>query len=56
MREMTMLGWLHTIMGVPALLLAIAAIRNHGFIRSTNREGGAYLMVTVAVAGFILGI
>ena len=56
MPAMTMLGWFHTIMGVLALLLATAAIRNHGFIRSTDREGGAYLVVTVVVAGSALGI
>ena len=56
MPAMTMLGWFHTIMGVLALLLAIAAIRNHGFIRSTDREGAAYLVVTVVVAGSALGI
>jgi hypothetical protein len=56
MPAMTMLGWFHTIMGVLALLLAIAAIRNHGFIRSTDREGAAYLLVTVVVAGSALGI
>ena len=53
---MTMLGWFHTIMGVLALLLATAAIRNHGFIRSTDREGGTDLVLTVVVAGSALGI
>ena len=56
MPAMTMLGWFHTIMGVLALLLATAAIRNHGFIRSTDRKGGAYLVVTVVVAGSAMGI
>ena len=56
MSARTMLGWFHTIMGVLALLLATAAIRNHSFIRSTDREGGAYLVVTVVVAGSALGI
>ena len=56
MPAMTMLGWFHTIMGVLALLLATAAIRNHGFIRYTDQKGGAYLVVTVVVAGSALGI
>jgi hypothetical protein len=56
MPAMTMLGWFHTIMGVLALLLAIAAIRKYGFIRSTDREGAPYLLVTVVVAGSALGI
>jgi len=56
MPAMTLLGWFHTIMGVLALLLAIVAIRNHGFIRSTDRVGAAYLVVTLVVAGSALGI
>ena len=56
MPTMTMLRWFHKITGVLALLQAIAAIRNHGFIRSTYREGGAYLVLTVVVAGSALGI
>ena len=56
MPAMTMLGWFHTIMGVLALLLAIAAIRKYGFIRSIDRECAAYLVVTVVVAGSALGI
>jgi len=56
MPAMTMLGWFHTIMGVLALLLALAAIRKYGFIRSTDREGAAYLAVTVVVSGSALGI
>ena len=56
MPAMTMLGWFHTIMGVLALLLAIVAIRKYGFIRSTDRVGAAYLVVTVVVAGSALGI
>ena len=56
MPAMTMLGWFHTVMGVVALLLAVAAVRNHGFIRSSDREGLAYLLVTIIVAGSALGI
>ena len=56
MPAMTMLGWFHTIMGVLALLLAIAAIRRYGFISSTDWEGAAYLVATVVVAGSALGI
>ena len=56
MPAMTMLGWFHTMMGVLALLLAIAAIRKYGFIRSTDSEGAAYFVVTVVVAGSALGI
>ena len=52
----TLLGWFHTITGVLALVLAVVIIRNHGFIRSTDRAGAAYLVVTAVVAGSALGI
>ena len=56
MPAMTLLGWFHAIMGMLALLLAVLAIRNHGFIRSTDRVGAMYLLVTGVVAGSALGI
>ena len=56
MPAMTLLGWFYTIMGVLAVLLAIVAIRKYGFIRSTDREGASYLLVTLVVAGSALGI
>ena len=54
MPAMTLLGWFHTIMGVAALLLAIAAIARHGVIKASTQAGGAYLIVTVIVAGSAL--
>lgn len=56
MPAMTLLGWFHTIMGMLALLLAVLAIGNHGFIRSTDRVGAMYLLVTAVVAGSALRI
>lgn len=56
MPAMTLLGWFHTIMGIAALLLAAGAISRHGVIKASTRLGGAYLVVTVIVAGSALGI
>ncbi len=56
MPTMTLLGWFHTIMGVAALLLAVVAIWRHGFIRAIDKEGAAYLLVTIIVAASALGI
>jgi len=53
---MTLLGWFHTITGIAALLLAIVSIYRYSFIRSTDKEGAAYLLITVIVAGSALGI
>jgi hypothetical protein len=56
MPAMTWLGWFHTIMGIAALLLAIAAISRHGVIKASTQTGAWYLIVTVIVAGSALGI
>jgi hypothetical protein len=56
MPAMTLLGWFHTIMGIAAILLAVAALYRHGLIRAADREGAGYLMITVIVAGSALGI
>jgi hypothetical protein len=53
---MTLLGWFHTIMGIAALVLAIVSIYRYSFIRSTDKEGAAYLVITGIVAGSALGI
>jgi hypothetical protein len=56
MPAMTLLGWFHTIMGIAAILLAVAALYRHGLIRAADREGAGYLLITVIVAGSALGI
>ena len=56
MPAMTLLGWFHTIMGIAALLLAVAAITRYGVIKASTQTGGAYLIVTLIVAGSALGI
>ena len=56
MPAMTLLGWFHTIMGIAAILLAVAALYRHGLIRAADREGASYLVITVIVAGYALGI
>ena len=56
MPAMTLLGWFHTIMGIAAILLAVAALYRHGLIRAADREGAGYLVITMIVAGSALGI
>ncbi len=56
MPAMTLLGWFHTIMGIAAILLAVAALYRHGLIRAADREGAGYLVITLIVAGSALGI
>ena len=56
MPAMTLLGWFHTIMGIAAILLAVAALYRHGLIRAADRVGAGYLVITVIVAGSALGI
>ena len=56
MPAMTLLGWFHTIMGIAAILMAVAALYRHGLIRAADREGAGYLLITVIVAGSALGI
>ena len=56
MPAMTLLGWFHTIMGSAAIVLASAALYRNGSIRTSDREGAAYLVITLIVAGSALGI
>lgn len=56
MPAMTWLGWFHTFMGIAALILAARAISQHGVIKASTPAGGAYLVVTLIVAGSALGI
>lgn len=56
MPSMTLLGWFHTLMGVAALLLAAVCIWRYRIIRSSDKEGALYLIVTTIVAGSALAI
>ena len=56
MPSMTLLGWFHTLMGVAALLLAAVCVWRYRIIRSSDKEGALYLIVTTIVAGSALAI
>ena len=56
MPPMTLLGWLHTVMGVFAILTAAYALYQHRIIRAADKSGRAYLLITLLVAGSALAI
>jgi len=53
---MTLLGWFHTILGVIAILSAVACLCRYHFLSISTQSGRIYLGVTVLVAGSALGI
>ena len=56
MPEMTLLGWLHTILGVGAVLSGFYAIFKYKVISLEEFTGKLYLFLTLIVAGSALGI
>jgi hypothetical protein len=56
MPPMTLLGWFHTVMGVIAILTAAYTLYQHRIIRAADKSGGAYLLMTLVVAGSALAI
>ena len=56
MPEMTILGWLHTIFGVGALLSGFYSLFSYKIISIVNFSGRLYLCLTLVVAVSALGI
>ena len=56
MPEMTLLGWLHTILGILAVLSGFYTIYKYKVISSEVGSGKLYVLVTLLVAGSALGI
>ena len=56
MPPMTLLGWLHTVLGVVAMLTAAYTLYQHRVIRAADKLGRAYLLITLVVAGSALAI
>ena len=56
MPEMTLLGWLHTILGVGAVLSGFYTIFKYKVISLEEFTGKLYLFLTLIVAGSALGI
>ena len=56
MPEMTLLGWLHTILGVGAVLSGFYTIFKYKVISLEEFTGKLYMFLTLIVAGSALGI
>ena len=56
MPEISLLGWIHTILGVLALLFGFYSLIKYKFIKLENSSGQIYLAITLIVAGTSLFI
>ena len=56
MPEMIPLGWLHTILGIGALLSGFYTLIKYRVVTLTHRSGRLYVLLTLIVAGTALGI
>ena len=56
MPQMTILGWLHTVFGVFAVLSGFYTLYKHKFISLNDGAGKLYVFLTLIVAGSALGI
>ena len=50
MPAISFLGWVHTILGISALLIGFYSLAKYKFIKSRNLSGEIYLFVTLIVA------
>ena len=56
MPEMIPLGWLHTILGIGALMSGFYTLIKYRVVSLTHRSGKLYVLLTLIVAGTALGI
>ena len=56
MPEITLFGWFHTVVGVFALLAGFYTLARYRLIKSSQRSGGLYLILTIIAAASALGI
>jgi uncharacterized membrane protein len=56
MPEMIPLGWLHTILGIGALLSGFYTLIKYRVVTLAHRSGKLYVLLTLIVAGTALGI
>ena len=52
--EISLIGWIHTILGTLAILVALIIIAIQGYIKSTNNLGKFYIIATLITAGTAL--
>ena len=50
MPAISFLGWVHTILGISALLIGFYSLAKYKFIKARNLSGEIYLFVTLIVA------
>ena len=56
MPEMIPLGWLHTILGIGAVVSGFYTLIKYRVVLLANRSGKLYALLTLIVAGTALGI
>ncbi len=52
--EISLIGWIHTILGTLAIIVAVLIIATQGFIKSKNNLGKFYLVATLITASTAL--
>ena len=52
--EISLIGWIHTILGTLAIILAVFIIATQGFIKSKNNLGKFYIIATLITASTAL--
>ena len=52
--EISLIGWIHTILGTLAIIVAVFIISTQGFINSKNNFGKFYIIATVITASTAL--
>ena len=52
--EISLIGWIHTVLGTLAILVALISIVTQGYIKSTNNLGKFYIIATLITAGTAL--
>jgi len=52
--EISLIGWIHTILGTLAILVALFIIVTQGYIKSTNNLGKFYIIATLITASTAL--
>ena len=52
--EISLIGWIHTILGTLAIIVAVFIIATQGFIKSKNNLGKLYIIATLTTASTAL--
>ena len=52
--EISLIGWIHTILGTLAIIVAVFIIATQGFIKSKNNLGKFYIIATLITASTAL--